>query len=223
MRTLLITSSCSGEGKSFIAMNLGMAMALAGKKVLVLDLDLRKPKQERYFGLGTANSGIVNYLMDAAMKAGDIIHNSGAHPALDVILSGPVPPDPGELVLSPRLRTLITDLHERYDIILLDAPPVGLVADALQLKDLAQATMYVVRADHTRIPQLNVIEGIHARKKLPRPFIVLNGARTDLAGAYGYGYLGERSNRTSVGDRWRRSLRRHAAPEDDRKVSGRVK
>lgn len=223
LRTLLITSSCSGEGKSFIAMNLGMTMALAGRKVLVLELDLRKPRQERYFGMGTTNNGIVNYLMDPGMQAGDIIHNSGAHPGLDVILSGPVPPDPGELVLSPRLRTLMIELHRRYDIILLDAPPVGLVADALQLKDLAQATMYVVRADHTRLPQLKVIEEINARQKLPKPFIVLNGTRPDVSGAYGYGYYGERANGTSTSHRWTRAMRRSAVPKVDRKVNGRVK
>jgi len=188
LHTLLVTSSCSGEGKSFISMNLGMTMALSGKKVLILELDLRKPKHERYFGLGTVNTGVVNYLVDPNVKTGDIIMNSGLHPGLDVILSGPIPPDPGELILSRRLRALIADLRKTYDTIILDTPPVGLVADALQLKDLPQATMYVVRAGFTRQPQLKVIEEIRTRQKLPKPFIVLNGVRFNGAGTYGYGY-----------------------------------
>lgn len=188
LHTLLITSSCSGEGKSFISMNLGMTMALSGKKVLILELDLRKPKQERYFGLGTVNTGVVNYLVDTHVTPEDIIMNSGLHPGLDVILSGPIPPNPGELILSRRLRTLIAELRKKYDIIILDTPPVGLVADALQLKDLPQATMYVVRAGYTRLPQLKVIEEIRTRQKLPKPFIVLNDVRFNGAGTYGYGY-----------------------------------
>lgn len=121
---------------------------------------------------------MVNYLVDQNVKAEDIIVNSGLHPGLDVILSGPIPPDP-ETILSRRLRTLIADLRKTYDTIILDTPPVGLVADALQLKDLPQATMYVVRAGYTRLPQLKVIEEIRVRQKLPKPFIVLNGVRFD--------------------------------------------
>lgn len=188
LHTLLITSSTSGEGKSFIAMNLGMTLALAGKRIVILELDLRKPKQERYFGLGNTSTGVVSYLVRKDVGVRDIIRNSGHHPGLDVILSGPVPPDPAELILSDRLRTLIAELRGMYDTIILDTPPVGLVADALQLKDLAQATMYVVRAGYTRLPQLRTAEEIRAGEKLPRPFIVLNGARYDGPGGYGYGY-----------------------------------
>lgn len=188
LRTLLITSSTSGEGKSFIAMNLGMTLALAGKRIVILELDLRKPKQERYFGLGTTDKGVVSYLVRKDVAVRDIIRNSGHHPGLDVILSGPVPPDPAELILSDRLRGLVAELRESYDTIILDTPPVGLVADALQLKDLAQATMYVVRVGYTHLPQLRTVEEIRAGEKLPRPFIVLNGMRYDGPGRYGYGY-----------------------------------
>lgn len=206
LRTLLITSSCSGEGKSFIAMNLGMTMALAGRKVVILELDLRKPKQERYFGLRPLNSGVVNYLVDANVKVQEIIVNSGVHPGLDVITSGPLPPDPGELILSPRLRSLMAELHRMYDTIILDSPPVGLVADALQLKDIPQATMYVVRAGYTRMQQLKVVEEIRTRQKLPKPFIVLNGVRSDSAGYDGYvhGYFGERANGDGLKGWWGR-------------------
>jgi capsular exopolysaccharide synthesis family protein len=189
-------------------MNLGMTMALSGKKVLILELDLRKPKHERYFELGTVNTGVVNYLVDQNVRAEDIIVNSGLHPGLDVILSGPIPPNPGELILSRRLRGLIADLRKTYDTIILDTPPVGLVADALQLKDLPQATMYVVRAGYTRLPQLKVIEEIRTRQKLPKPFIVLNGVRFDGAGTYGYGYgygyFGENEDKGGLQGWWQR-------------------
>lgn len=191
LKVIMITSSVSGEGKSFISMNLGMSLALAGRKVMILELDLRKPKQERYFGLPPGALGIVNFLVDPHVRAEQIVQNSGFHPGLDVILSGPTPPNPGELILSKRLRELLTDLKRTYDTIILDTPPVGMVADALQMADLPQATMYVVRAGYTRLPQLKVIDDIHTKGKLPRPFIVLNGASTDSLGTYGgytYGY-----------------------------------
>ena len=225
LHTLLITSSFSGEGKSFISMNLGMTIALSGKKVVILELDLRKPKQERYFELGRVHTGLVHYLVDANVKAGDIIVHSGLHPGLDVIPSGPVPPNPGELILSRRLRTLIAELRTEYDIIILDTPPVGLVADALQLKDLPQATMYVVRAGYTRLPQLKVIEEIRSREKLPKPFIVLNGVRFDGAGTYGYGYgyAGENEDASGIRGWWARLGKKSGAPNADAKNGGRVK
>lgn len=188
LKVLLVTSSFSGEGKSFISLNLGMTMALSGKRVLVLELDLRKPKQNVYMGIERAKVGIVDYLVEADMKPRDVIFNSGLHENLDVIVSGPKPPNPSELILSPRLRTLVDELREQYDFIILDSPPVGMVADALQLKDLPQATMYVTRAGVTRLPQLRIIEDIAQKNKLPKPFIVLNGLKLNQPGSYGYGY-----------------------------------
>ncbi|MFZ2901254.1 MAG: polysaccharide biosynthesis tyrosine autokinase [Saprospiraceae bacterium] len=188
LKVLLVTSSFSGEGKSFISLNLGMTMALSGKRVLVLELDLRKPKQNVYMGIERAKTGIVDYLVEADMKPHDVIYNSGLHENLDVIVSGPKPPNPSELILSPRLRILVDQLREEYDFIILDSPPVGMVADALQLKDLPQATMYVTRAGVTRIPQLRIIEDIAQKGKLPKPFIVLNGLKLNQPGSYGYGY-----------------------------------
>jgi tyrosine-protein kinase Etk/Wzc len=193
VKTLLMTSSTSGEGKSFIALNLGMSLALSGKKVLIVELDLRKPKQETYMSIEPIEEGIVNYLVDHSMKPSKILRNTGLHLNLDFIGSGPVPPNPGELILSPRLRDLLNEMRDRYDFIILDAPPVGLVADALQMKDLADATMYVVRMGYTHKGQLQIVEDIAQKDKLPRPFIVLNAVPVNKPGqtgsyAYGYGY-----------------------------------
>ncbi len=191
LKSLLVTSSTSGEGKSFITLNLGMTLALSGKKVLIIELDLRKPKQEMYMSMEPAQEGIVNYLIDNSIPAYQIIRNSGLHINLDVISSGPKPPNPGELIMSARLRKLIAEMHELYDYILLDAPPVGRVADALEMKDLAEATMYVVRAGYTLKGQLQIVDDIFHREKLPHPFIVFNGVplnKPGYTGSYSYGY-----------------------------------
>lgn len=211
LNVLLITSSFSGEGKSFISMNLGMTVALTGKKVVIIELDLRKPKQEEYFGLGQNNVGVVNYLVDQNVGISEIITPSGYHKGLDVIFSGPIPPNPGELILSKRLRTLISELKNTYDFVILDSPPVGMVADALQLSDLPQATLYVVRSGYTHLPQLKVIEQIRERNKLPKPFIVLNGVRFDGAssyGGYGYGYFAEEADTKGLKGLWARIRKR---------------
>ncbi len=191
MKSMIITSSTSGEGKSYICLNLGMTMALTGKKVLIVELDLRKPKQEQYLNVERSDEGVVNYLISPTMPAYKVIRNTGLHANLDFISSGPVPPNPGELILSPRLRTLIDEMRDKYDFIIIDAPPVGRVADALQMKDLAEATMYVVRTGYTRKGQLQIVEDIAAKNKMPKPFIVLNGMpvnKPGYTGAYTYGY-----------------------------------
>ena len=193
VKSILVTSSTSGEGKSFIALNLGMTLALSGKKVLIIELDLRKPKQEVYMSIEPAQEGIVNYLIDSTVPAYKIIRNTGLHTNLDFIGSGPKPPNPGELIMSTRLRKLIAEMYDKYDFIILDAPPVGRVADALQMKDLADSTMYVVRAGYTLKGQLQIVDDIAHKNKLPHPFIVFNGVPLNKPGyasgySYGYGY-----------------------------------
>ncbi len=192
LQTLIVTSSIPGEGKSFIALNLGVTQALAGKKVLLLELDLRKPS-EQFDEIETAEEGVVNYLIDPTTKLDNIIENTGLHINFDAIRCGPKPPNPSELLLSDRLRDLIKLLRERYDFIILDTPPVGVVADAIQIKDVADSTMYVVRSGYTRRPQLRIINDIVLKDKLPRPFIVLNSVQLDknTYGCYYTSYYGE--------------------------------
>ncbi len=188
LRTVMVTSSASGDGKSFITANLGMAQALTGKRVLLVELDLRKPKQSIYFDTKPGTPGIVNYLINPEVTADEVIFNSGLHQNLDVVTCGPKPPNPSELILSERLRTFIDDMRDIYDFIILDAPPVGLVADALQMKDLVEACMYVVRYSVTKKAQLDIIKDIAQKDKLPRPFVVFNGVSLNRGGGYGYGY-----------------------------------
>ncbi|NBC07475.1 MAG: hypothetical protein GVY26_09810 [Bacteroidetes bacterium] len=197
-KVVLFTSSMSGEGKSFLTLNFGMTQALANKKVVILELDLRRPKQAIYSQLESSTTGVVDYLIDPSMLPKQIIRKSGLHPKLDLINSGLTPPNPSELILSARLRELIDDLRGRYDLILIDAPPVGMVADALQLKDLAQISLYVVRIGMTRKDHFQIIEDIAQNDKLPRPFILLNAipikGRTGFSSRYGYGYGYDYSN-----------------------------
>lgn len=186
LKTLIVTSGVPGEGKSFIALNLGVTQALAGKKVLLLELDLRKPSQE-FEDIEDSDEGVTNYLVEPSLTVDKIIQNTGLHLNFDVIRCGTRPPNPSELILSPRLRELIKILRSKYDFIILDTPPVGVVADALQLKDVADATMYVVRAGYTRKAEFQIINDIIQKDKLPRPFIVLNSVKLEKRG-YGSGY-----------------------------------
>jgi capsular exopolysaccharide synthesis family protein len=192
LQSLIVTSSIPGEGKSYIALNLCVTQALAGKKVVLLELDLRKPSVQ-FDEIESSEEGVVNYLIDPATKVDNIIENTGLHHNFDVIRCGPKPPNPSELILSDRLRDLMKILRERYDFIVLDTPPVGVVADALQVKDIADATMYVVRAGYTRKVQLRIVNDIVQKDKLPRPFIVLNAVQLDknTYGGYYTSYYGE--------------------------------
>ncbi|GJM31905.1 MAG: tyrosine protein kinase [Saprospiraceae bacterium] len=193
LKTILITSSVASEGKSYIALNLAVTQALTGKKVLIMELDLRKPKQAEYTKSEQPAKGIANYLIQPSMRADQIIRNSGVHPNLDIINCGPKPPNPSELILSPRLRVLMDELREQYDFIIMDAPPVGLVADALQMKDMAEATMFIVRSGFTRKKQLRIVKEISEKKKLPKPFIVLNDLNLKKSYANSYAYSGNSS------------------------------
>ena len=189
IQTMLVTSSIPAEGKSFIALNLAVSQALSGKKVVIMELDLRKPKQEEYAKLSDQNKGIVNYLINPDLTIEDVIAPSGIDDNLDVIGCGPVPPNPSELILAPRLTELVEKLKERYDFILMDTPPVGMVSDALQLKDFVEASLYVIRIGQTRRPHLKVLKDITSSDKLPNPFLVVNDVPLGKAGySYGYGY-----------------------------------
>jgi tyrosine-protein kinase Etk/Wzc len=156
--------------------------------VIILELDLRKPKQEKYFNIAERDKiGVSGFIVDDNISSNEIITQTEAHKNLYLISSGPKPPNPGELMLSSRLRSLVEDLKAKFDLIIFDCAPVGMVADALQLYDITDATMYVARYGLTKKPQLNIIEDIRKNNKLPRPFIVLNGIPSKAQSAYGYG------------------------------------
>lgn len=186
----IVTSSTSGEGKSFISTNFGAVMALAGKKTAILEFDIRKPKI--LSGLGIAKrGGITNYLIGNA-KLEDLPIPVPGTENLFVVPCGPIPPNPSELILDEKLNTLFSELKEAFDVLIVDTAPVGLVGDAMVLGKFADATFYVVRHNYTFKKQLVMLEDIYANKRLPKMSIVLNDIdiQAGYGGYYGYGGYG---------------------------------
>ena len=184
-KTMLVTSSVSGEGKTFCSINVATVFALSGKKTILLGLDLRKPKIYNDFKIQN-DKGVVNYLIGEE-KLETIIQKTHIE-HLDVITSGPVPPNPSELLLSEKLNELITNLKTQYDYIILDSPPIGLVADALELMEYVDASLYVVRQDYTKRDMLNFINEKYKTKQIKNISIVYNGYDQKAKYGYGYGY-----------------------------------
>lgn len=186
----LVTSSTSGEGKSFISTNLGAVMALAGKKTAILEFDIRKPKILSGLGI-PKRTGLTNYLIGNAKLEDLPIPVPGAE-NLFVVPCGPIPPNPSELILDERLDTFFITLKEMFDVLIIDTAPVGLVGDAMVLGKHADATFYVVRHNYTFKKQLVMLDDIYTNKRLPRMSIVLNDIdiQAGYGGYYGYGGYG---------------------------------
>ena len=192
-KIVMLTSSISGEGKTFCSINLATVFALSQKKTIIVGLDLRKPRIFGDFNIDNS-TGVVNYLIEKNSLQ-EIIKNT--HIAyLDVISSGPIPPNPSELLMSEKMKTLIEELKEIYDYIILDTPPVGLVSDALELSQFADATLYVVKQSYTEKGMLSLVNEKHKRGELHNISILLNGYQNKSKygydfGAYGYGNYGD--------------------------------
>ncbi|KVV13943.1 tyrosine-protein kinase [Flavobacterium sp. TAB 87] len=190
-KTLMITSSVSGEGKTFCSINIATVFALSEKKTVILGLDLRKPRLAEEFGIENKD-GIVNYLIK--QKSLQEITNKTVIPHLDVILSGPVPPNPSELIISEGMNELMEELKKKYDYIILDTPPVGLVSDSLELVQFADTTIYVVRQNYTKKDMIMLLNTRIRRGELENVSILLNGFENKAkygsayGSAYGYGY-----------------------------------
>ena len=184
---LLVTSSMSGEGKTFFSINLGASLALTGKRVILVDLDFRKPRLAADIGL-PEGKGVIDYLMGNSVSMNDIIRSYGKVPFLSVISSGPIPPNPAELMMSSKFAHLMQELKESFDYIILDTPPVGQVADAFTLSSFVDFTIYIIRYNYTYKAQLGIIKNISQNKTLSNPLLVLNDAKKINGGNYGYGY-----------------------------------
>lgn len=184
-KTVLVTSSVGGEGKSFCSINIASVFALSQKSTVLVELDLRKPKIAQSFGLDNS-IGVVNYLIEQAEIA-DIIQNSGTD-YLDVIVSGNIPPNPSELLLSERLKELLDVLKKDYDYIILDSPPLGLVSDALELIKHVDASLYITRLNYTHKNMLNIVNDKYKSGEIKNVSIVLNDYIEKSGSKYGYGY-----------------------------------
>ena len=184
-KTLMLTSTVSGEGKSFCSINIATVFALSEKKTVILGLDLRKPKIFEDFNVKN-DIGAVNYLI--GQKNIDEIIQKTQIPYLDLITSGPIPPNPSELIMSEAMATLMTDLKSRYDYIILDTPPVGLVADALELAQYCDVTLYIIRQNFTKKDMITLLNNREKRGELNNISIVFNGFENKAKYGYSYGY-----------------------------------
>lgn len=177
------TSGTSGEGKTFCAVNLATVLALSGKKVLLLDADMRRPNVVKAMDLPDG-PGLSTWLIGEA-TVGDIVKPSDV-PGLDVIGAGPIPPNPGELAESQRMGELLTLMRGQYDHIIIDASPIGLVSEFVVLMGHLDVTLYVVRERLTRRSALRAINELTALGKLGRVDILFNDMKADKADGYGY-------------------------------------
>lgn len=184
--TLLVTSTSSGEGKSFVSINLAATLALTGKKVMVVGADIRKPRLAAYLSINGNYPGLTSYLSNHDIDVDSLIVKDESKLPFDVILSGPVPPNPAELLLSERLDTLFDELSARYDYIIIDSAPVGMVSDTFTLDRLVQATIFVCRADYTTFDDIRFVNQLVAENRLKNPAVILNGTKSKKG--YGYGY-----------------------------------
>lgn len=193
---ILFTSSEAGEGKTSIACNLGASIAFTGKKVLLIGLDIRKPRLAGLFDLSDTESGISSYLAHDAEDLeylDSLVQKSGVTENLYVLPAGPIPPNPAELLERDNLRMAIEHFKKEFDFVLLDTAPIGLVADTISIGKYADLSLYVVRSNYTLKADCALINDIHSEERLPNMNLILNADREGKQSSshrYGYGYYG---------------------------------
>lgn len=196
-KVVMFTSSTSGEGKTFITSNLAVSFALLGKKVLLVGLDIRKPRLADLFEIDDHQHGITNLLVKNDPTWEEIQQQlvpSGINNNLTLLMAGPTPPNPSELVSRKSLDDIFAELRKHYDYILVDTAPVGLVTDTIEIGRICDATVFVCRADFTPKESIVMINSLHNQKKLPKINIVINGidmSKKKYGYYYGYGRYGK--------------------------------
>ncbi len=184
-KVVLMTSTVSGEGKSFISINLAASFAILGKRTLLVGMDIRSPKLAEYLGI-TTKRGLTEYLSSESVSLDSIINRDAVMDGLDIITAGPVPPNPSELLSSKRVDELFEALRGMYDFIVVDSAPVGMVSDTFTLSRISDATAYVCRANYTSIKDIDFVNGLYAENRLRQLALIVNG--TEKKKGYGYGY-----------------------------------
>lgn len=183
-KVVLMTSTSSGEGKSFISINLAASLALLNKRVLLVGMDIRNPQLANYLKIAP-KYGLTQYLASDDIAISQLIGSVEGAPGLDVIVAGPVPPNPAELLLSPKVDELFSRLREKYDYIIVDTAPIGMVSDTFTLDRIADAAVYVCRANHTSLTDFELVNEIYENHRLKKLSVVVNG--TAAKKTYGYG------------------------------------
>jgi tyrosine-protein kinase Etk/Wzc len=185
-QVVMFTSSISGEGKSFLSLNLGASLALVDRPTVILEMDLRKPKLHSVLDLPNT-IGISNYLIQEC-ELDDILQPIPGFPNYHIITCGPIPPNPAELLSGPRLEQLFTELRQRFAYVIVDSPPIGLVTDAQLIAPHVDATMFMVRHDHTPKAYLRMIDNLYKEHRFQRLNLILNGVGSGESYQYGYSY-----------------------------------
>lgn len=195
--TIMFTSSTSGEGKTFTAANLAVSFALLDKKVILVGLDIRKPRLAELFQINNHHNGITPLLMSNDPTEEEVkaqILPSEINKNLDILMAGPIPPNPAELIARPSLEKVIKVLQDNYDYVLIDTAPVGLVTDTLQISRVANICIYMCRADYTPKASFGMINELAEEDKLPNMCIAINGidmSKKKYGYYYGYGKYGK--------------------------------
>ena len=184
-KTIAISSSISGEGKTFVALNLAGIIAMSGKKTVLLDLDLRKPKI--HLGLDVENSKGMSSMVVGHNTLDECINTTKVD-NLDFITAGPTPPNPSELLLSDRFKAILDELKTRYDVIVIDNPPVGLVSDGIRNLTEADIPIYVFKSHYSKRNFTNTVKELFEMKQLKSLNVILNGVQMSKSSGYGYGY-----------------------------------
>jgi len=181
---IAVTSTVGGEGKTTVCINLAAIMSMANKKTIVINLDMRKPTLHKKFNLSNRHG--MSTLLSGSITLGEVIQKT-EYANLDVIASGPVPPNPSELIQGLLMEKVIEKLREVYDVIILDTPPIGLVTDARTLMHLADTSIYVLRSNYSKKAFIHKVKELVRLKDIEGLVILLNDVKMDKSG-YGYNY-----------------------------------
>ena len=186
-KVVLVTSSVSGEGKSFVSLNLAAAFALLGKRVALVGMDIRKPTLAQMTHLREA-PGVTAFLSQQGTALDDIAQPLQQVPGLDVLVGGTVPPNPSELLLGKRTEQLFDQLRHTYDVIVVDSAPIAMVSDTFSLTRFADVTVGVTRANRTRRTMVKRFDRLVAEGRLKNLGLVINDTKPSQDNGYGYGY-----------------------------------
>ena len=206
-KVILVTSSISGEGKTFIATNLAMTYALSGKRVIVVGMDIRRPALAHRFGLNN-QTGVTTFLSGQERNVTNLVHQSDVNPNLYVLPAGPIPPNPNELLLSENMQRLMDQLRHDFDYVIIDSAPIGIISDAFLVIPYSDIQLFVARASYSTKRGLKVLHSAVTNHKLKEVYVVLNGVNMrsgsylyrrygtyghygKASRAYGYGYVNE--------------------------------
>lgn len=193
-KVILVTSTVSGEGKSFISANLAISLSLLGKKVVIVGLDIRKPGLNKVFNISRKEQGITQYLSNPEKNLMDFVQASDVSKSLYILPGGTVPPNPTELLARDGLDKATETLKKNFDYVILDTAPVGMVTDTLLIGRVADLSVYVCRADYTRKAEFTLINELAENNKLPNLCTVINGLdlqKRKYGYYYGYGKYGK--------------------------------